>query len=476
MPLGDRTLEAQWTPIPYTLTFVNSITGEQTTLTANFNAPIQMPQIIEPGYTFGGWLENNRAVRFTTMPLGNRTLVASFNARNYTISFSAEIGSAPASIQAAYRSSVSLPTMNVEHYTFKGWQGPNGLIEGSMSVPIDGASLTAVFEPKLYTVSFSGEGIELPPVELEFDAPISLPTPSRSGYRFTGWTLNGQPFNTSKMPGENITLVGAFEKTELVLRLVSEGRTIQETTLYHNDAFTLPTAQKRGHTFDGWYEGNNRIRNGAMPARNMTLEARFLINSYPVTFNDHDSTVTERFVYETLATLPSPERLGYRFTGWAANGQIIEQLLISDAVYELTAVYQPLVASMIFVTPLQQFEASLTTNQPLANLNPLNVPDGYSWVGYFTLPFGAGESIQAGRMIDNAHDTMMVPYYLRAGQVFESSSNRLSTEPYYYGNLDSPVSHPEAFPWFESITFITTSMALIGLYVASKGGKRDETI
>jgi uncharacterized repeat protein (TIGR02543 family) len=476
MPLNNRTLEAQWTALPYTLTFVNSITGEQTTLTANFNTPIQMPQIIEPGYTFGGWLENNRAVRFTTMPLGNRTLVASFNARNYTISFSAEIGSAPASIQAAYRSSVSLPTMNVEHYTFKGWQGPNGLIEGSMSVPIDGASLTAVFEPKLYTISFSGEGIELPPVELEFDAPISLPTPSRSGYRFTGWTLNGQPFNTSKMPGENITLVGAFEKTELVLRLVSEGRTIQETTLYHNDAFTLPTAQKRGHTFDGWYEGNNRIRNGAMPARNMTLEARFLINSYPVTFNDHDSTVTERFVYETLATLPSPERLGYRFTGWAANGQIIEQLLISDAVYELTAVYQPLVASMTFVTPLQQFEASLTTNQPLANLNPLNVPDGYSWVGYFTLPFGAGESIQAGRMIDNAHDTMMVPYYLRAGQVFESSSNRLSTEPYYYGNLDSPVSHPEAFPWFESITFITTSMALIGLYVASKGGKRDETI
>ncbi len=476
MPLGNRTLTATWTPLIYTLTLVNSMTNEQTTITTNFGLPIQLPQINQPGYTFGGWLENNRPVRFTTMPSGNRTLVASFNARSYPISFSSEKGTAPASIQGTYRSTIQLPVMNVDHFIFKGWQGPDGLIQGSFQVPLNGASFAAVFEPKLYTISFIAEGVEVPNLEFPFDSPMTLPTPTKAGYRFTGWTLNGLPYSQTKMPGENITLTATFEKVELILRLVSEGRTIRETTLYLNDSFTLPVAQKRGHTFDGWYEGNTRIRDGVMPARNLTLEARFLINSYPVTFVDHDSALTERFVYESTVALPVRERLGYRFIGWARNGQVIDQLVMTDAIIELSAVYQPLVASMTFITPLQQFEASITTNQPLSNLNPLNVPDGYTWVGYFTAPFGAGETIQSGRMIDNAHDTMMYPYYLRAGQVFESSSNLLSTEPYYFGNFDTPVSHTEGFPWFESITFITTSMALIGLYVASKGGKWDEKI
>lgn len=476
MPLGNRTLTATWTPLIYTLTLINSMTNEQTTITTNFGLPIQLPQINQPGYTFGGWLESNRPVRFTTMPSGNRTLVASFNARSYPISFSSEKGTAPASIQGAYRSTIQLPVMNVEHFIFKGWQGPDGLIQGSFQVPLNGASFTAVFEPKLYTISFVAEGVEVPNLEVPFDTPITLPTPSKAGYRFTGWTFNGTPYSQTKMPGENLTLTATFEKVELILRLVSEGRTIRETTLYLNDSFTLPTAQKRGYTFDGWYEGNTRIRDGVMPARNLTLEARFLINSYPVTFVDHNSTVTERFVYEGSVPLPVEERLGYRFIGWARNGQIIDQLIMTDAVIELSAVYQPLMASMTFITPLQQIEASITTNQPLTNLNALNVPEGYTWLGYFSSPFGVGEAIQSGRMIDNAHDTMMYPYYLRAGQVFDSSSNLLSTEPYYFGNLETPVLSSKAFPWFETITFITTSLALIGLYVISKGAKWDEKI
>lgn len=476
MPLGNRTLTATWTPLIYTLTLINSMTNEQTTITTNFGLPIQLPQINQPGYTFGGWLENNRPVRFTTMPSGNRTLVASFNARSYLISFSSEKGSAPAPIQGAYQATIQLPVMNVDHFIFKGWQGPSGIIQGSFQVPLNGASFIAVFEPKLYTISFVAEGVEVPNLEVPFDTPMTLPIPSKAGYRFTGWTLNGTPYIQTQMPGENLTLTATFEKVELILRLVSEGRTIRETTLNLDDSFTLPTAQKRGYTFDGWYEGNTRIRDGVMPARNLTLEARFLINSYPVTFVDFDSAVTERFVYESSVPLPFKERLGYRFIGWARNGQIIDQLIMTDAVIELSAVYQPLMASMTFITPLQQIEASITTNQPLTNLNALNVPEGYTWIGYFSSPFGVGESIQSGRMIDNAHDTMLYPYYLRAGQTFDSSIGRLSTDPYYFGNLETPVLSSNAFSWFETITFITTSLALIGLYVISKGAKWDEKI
>ena len=450
------------------------MTNEQQTITANFNAPIQLPQINQPGYTFGGWLENNRAVRFTTMPLGNRTLVASFNARNYTLSFTSELGTPPAPIEAAFESSVNLPTMSVEHFTFKGWQGPNGMVQGSFQVPLDGASFKAVFEPVEYTISFSGEGINIPPITVPFEGAISLPSPTKDGHRFSGWTLNGQAFNTTQMPGENITLVGQFEPVELTLRFISEGQVIRQSTLFVNDTFSLPTAQKRGHTFEGWFDGNTQVRNGVMPARNLTLQARFLINSYPVVLNDHEASETIRVEYDSVFELPEKERIGYRFNGWSYNNQIVESITISDITHELTAVYEPLTAVIQFSTPSETLRLQLTTDETINQLSSLNVPSGYIWQGYFTSPFGAGEPVTSGWLVDNAHGLNIYPYYSNLNQTYEVSTGRLSTTPFYHGPTGEPLNNEgNVVPWLEIITFTTLSVGLIGLTILSKGGKHE---
>ena len=468
MPLNNRTLEAQWTALPYTLTFVNSITGEQTTLTANFNAPIQMPQIIQPGYFFGGWLENNRAVRFTTMPLGNRTLVASFNPRPFTISFSSELGTAPEAISAPYRSSVNLPNLTAEHYTFKGWQGPSGTIQGAFEVPLNGATLKAVFEPKLYTLSFAGpEGVQISPLMFEYNQAISLPNPTLEGYRFTGWYLDGEPFSKTQMPGENITIEARFERAEVTLRLISDNQLIRESRLIVGDAFTLPTVAKLGYTFMGWYEGNTRVLAGAMPAKNMTLEARLLINSYNVTYVSEAPQVI-RTEFNSSVQLPPLEEIGYRFLGWQYQGQMIESLIMPAQPIELNAIFQPLNMKITFATPLQVIEMSITTDVELSGLSTLSVPSEYVWLGYFTQPFGGGDSLNDGLLVDDAYSLRIYPYYLRAGQTFNPSIGRLSTDPYYFGDFEPIVEEAIGVPWVEVISFFTVSVTILTIYLASR--------
>ena len=348
MPLENRILEARWSSLAYTLTLVNSITNEFTLLTADFETPLNLPIMVQEGYTFEGWLENNRPVRYTQMPEGDRTLIGAFKAKNYILNFSSEIGDLPAPIEGPYQSMISLPEMRVDHHHFKGWEGPDGLLQGVFEMPLHGATLKAVFEPKTYSIQLIDNGTLLPPLTAPYQSLIDLPTPSRLGYQFMGWTL---------------------------------------------------------------------------------------------------------------------------------DGTLINELTMSEKPIELISVYEPKAVSLTFKTPHQSFQTLLTTDQPITSMAPLNVPDRYIWIGYFTLPFGNGENLIPGRMIQNADTTLVFPYYLRADQTFETSTGRLSLNPYYLGNLDAPVNNEITMvPWGEIITFISFSLTIIGLYVISKGVKWNEKV
>ena len=106
-----------------------------------------------------------------------------------------------------------------------------------------------------------------------------------------------------------------------------------ETDYYEPDApLTLkdPGAYE-GHTFKGWYtvEGaNDRFDKETMPREELTLYARWDLNTYPVTFKPDGGTFTDvepnagedyEQTYEhgaQLAGLPTVERDGYDFAGW----------------------------------------------------------------------------------------------------------------------------------------------------------------
>ncbi|HAK1619544.1 TPA: InlB B-repeat-containing protein [Listeria monocytogenes] len=83
---------------------------------------------------------------------------------------------------------------------------------------------------------------------------------------------------------------------------------------------TTPT--KAGYTFDGWYDaetGGNKWNfvTNKMPAKNMTLYARFSLKAYTATFNVEDTTTTQAVDYDALIEEPTaPTKEGHTFDGW----------------------------------------------------------------------------------------------------------------------------------------------------------------
>ncbi len=89
---------------------------------------------------------------------------------------------------------------------------------------------------------------------------------------------------------------------------------------------------KDGHTFAGWYYGTQadhgescRAYDGAPIYEDTALHAHFNINRYTVTYNAAGGTPVANEVvdWNTVASAPEPNRIGYNFVGWVlADGSI----------------------------------------------------------------------------------------------------------------------------------------------------------
>ncbi|MBQ8882555.1 MAG: InlB B-repeat-containing protein [Clostridia bacterium] len=158
---------------------------------------------------------------------------------------------------------------------------------------------------------------------------VEQPTnPTKVGYTFGGWY--GGKYGDEKWVfigypvTENITLTAKWIANEYTVSFDSAGGAGEyaNQTATYGEEFTLPTApSKVGYTFDGWYNGNDKMENGAWTTdSSVDLVAKWTANKYAVTFdtaggegeyNDQTATYGEEF---TLPTAPVKEH--YNFLGW----------------------------------------------------------------------------------------------------------------------------------------------------------------
>ncbi|MFQ8923071.1 MAG: leucine-rich repeat protein, partial [Clostridium paraputrificum] len=103
------------------------------------------------------------------------------------------------------------------------------------------------------------------------------------------------------------------------------GTPIQPIQIATGNTVTKPQDPTReGYTFDGWYTDNTFARewdfaNDKMPANNITLYAKWNINSYGVDYDSQGGSAVSGEVveFDSLLTKPQdPTREGYTFAGW----------------------------------------------------------------------------------------------------------------------------------------------------------------
>lgn len=172
--------------------------------------------------------------------------------------------------------------------------------------------------------------------------PVTLPTQTRSGYRFDGWytaasggTRVGGAGDTYT-PTADVDLYAHWTQAFAITYSANGGSSAPAaSTAYAGETWTCTSSvpTRTGYTCLGWNESPSGTSAdyvaGASyqsPSANLTLYAVWSPNSGVLIYNANGGTVTPGYksvlVGETYGTLPTPRRTGYDFAGWytAASG------------------------------------------------------------------------------------------------------------------------------------------------------------
>ncbi|WP_027390899.1 LamG-like jellyroll fold domain-containing protein [Chrysiogenes arsenatis] len=305
---GNMTITAQYTINSYSVSFVDYNGTTLTTDTVEYGTAAVAPTSpTRTGYTFTGWSPAD----FSTIT-GNTTITAQYAINSFAVSFVDYDGTTLKTDSVEYGSSAIAPATDPTRvgYTFTGWSPANfSNITGNMTI-------TAQYAIDSFAVSFvDHNGATLKADSVEYGAAAVAPTsPTRTGYSFTGWS----PADFSNITG-NMTITAQYAIDSFAVNFVDyDGTTLKTDSVEYGAAAVAPTNPIRvGYTFTGWSPSNFSNITG-----NTTITAQYAINSFVVSFVDHNGTTltTDSVEYGAAAVAPtSPTRTGYSFTGWSPS-------------------------------------------------------------------------------------------------------------------------------------------------------------
>ena len=279
---------------------------------------------------------------------GDRTYTANWQVIEYTVTLDVSGGDPLDPITYTVETPVILPTPTSTGYTFLGWTGEGETAPQPTVVLPKGTTgdktYTANWEVNIYAITLDtsgGNALDAISYTIESD-PIKLPTPTRVGYNFVGWTGEGitTPQTEVIIPTGstgNKAYTANWEATvyTIMLKNLPNGN---ETIPYTvEQEVKLPYPEKGGYFFEGWSgtgmtgqeyyvtipEGTTGNREYTAHWKPTTYEIAFLMNGgeplasifYTVESPDFD--------------LPIPVRNGYKFVGWTSDGITVPQEIVT---------------------------------------------------------------------------------------------------------------------------------------------------
>ena len=306
-----------------------------------------LPTPVRTGYIFLGWTgegitEPQKAMEIPQGSTGDRTYTANWQVIEYTIITLLEGGNAGSSEVYFYtvEQTVTLPTPTRTGYTFLGWTG-EGITTPQPNVTIPKGSTgdkTYIENWKLteynITMDLNGGSGQEKVVYTMTDEDFELPTPTRNGYEFVGWT--GEDITTPqtsviipKGSTGNKAYTANWQVIEYTITLDTNGGPAVSPIKYTvEDSFTLPYLLRTGYEFVGWTLDGS----GMIPATPLIIyhgttgdlryKAEWRLAEYTITMDLDGGSGQEKVVYtitDEEFELPTPTRNGYEFVGWTGE-------------------------------------------------------------------------------------------------------------------------------------------------------------
>ena len=368
---GDKAYTANWQVIEYTITLDTNGGPNVSPIKYTVEDSFTLPYPLRPGYEFAGWtLDGSGMLPATTLIIyygttGDLHYKAEWRLAEYTINMDLNGGSGKEKVVYTITDEdFELPTPTRNGYEFVGWKG-EGITTPQRIVKIPKGSTgnkayTANWKVIQYTIitlleggNAGSSGAYVYTVEETF----TLPTPTRTGYTFWGWTGEGI---TTPQPNVTIpkgstgdkTYIENWVETGYTITLDLNGGSGKEKVIYTmtDEDFELPTPTRNGYEFVGWTgeritTPQTRVKIPKGSTGNKAYTANWKVIRYTITLVTNGGAVIAsiRYTVEDSVTLPiPPERPGYEFAGWVLDGSgqfpstpmIIPEGSTGDRIYE----------------------------------------------------------------------------------------------------------------------------------------------
>ena len=307
----------------------------------------QLPIPVRTGYIFLGWTgegitEPQKTIEIPQGSTGDRTYTANWQVIEYTIITLLEGGNAGSSEVYFYtvEQTVTLPTPTRTGYTFLGWTG-EGITTPQPNVTIPKGSTgdkTYIENWELteynITMDLNGGSGQEKVVYTMTDEDFELPTPTRNGYEFVGWT--GEDITTPqtsviipKGSTGNKAYTANWQVIEYTITLDTNGGPVVSPIKYTvEDLFTLPYILRPGYEFAGWtLDGSGMLPFTPLiiypgTTGDLHYKAEWRLAEYTITMDLDGGSGQEKVVYtitDEEFELPTPTRNGYEFVGWTGE-------------------------------------------------------------------------------------------------------------------------------------------------------------
>lgn len=337
---GDLTLYAKWTANTYTVTFdagEGTVTPNEKQVT--FDQPYgDLPTPTRTGYIFGGWWRGETQITkdsFVQVAL-NHTVQARWTESENTHYSVIHIGQ---DLSGEYtvilrQETLSGKTNSTAYATAKDFDGftyNNLLSTATGNIHADGTlTLTLYYTRNQYTVTYYDGDTQVGEPETHlYGETLTAREYSKAGYDFVGWyeqdAETAYDFDAT-MPAKDIELYARMTALPVTITFISNGGSeVAAITQECDTQVTAPAEPTReGYTFQGWYTDEALTQEytfDVMPAHNLTLYAKWEINTYTVTFryvdengNPIQADTTQSVPYQGAAGLPSTAIDGYCFS------------------------------------------------------------------------------------------------------------------------------------------------------------------
>ena len=261
---ADQTVVAGFTPIEYDLTLtLNGGTASNPATYTIETATFTLTNPTKTGYDFAGWKLNGEGDAMMTVTItqgstGHLAYTATWQVKQYTITFDSNGGSDVDPITQDYGSTVTAPEDPTrDGYNFAGWTP-----ELPETMPAANITVTATWTKKTYTVSIIGGGVTANNYSPEDGDDVVLTIMDDPDATLTSLTVNGSEVKESIVDNHytienvssNVSVVATWSSTKEFITLATS-----TATFSCSEDLNFTGSDLKAYIAAGYNKGENQV-------------------------------------------------------------------------------------------------------------------------------------------------------------------------------------------------------------------------